>query len=122
MSAQVKVLSDSTQRVRGTRNREREIVVAGPSGIERSVVKAQLLEGNTDVLSKSVKRKTSDKCLHRIIRLRIESMMMQTVDHKVWIRKPCNRPRCSLICETHLLWSEVTPGRIVQVSCPSRRK
>jgi 3-deoxy-D-arabino-heptulosonate 7-phosphate (DAHP) synthase len=87
MSTSLKVLCESKQRVRGTRNRERKTVVAGPFSVGRSGVtndiKAQLLESNTDVLSGGVKRNTSKSCFNRFIRLWIESKMRQIVITKV---------------------------------------
>jgi hypothetical protein len=87
MSAQLKVLCESRQRVRGTRNRERERVVAGPLSVGRSgvtnVIQAKLLESNSDVLSGDVNRNMSKSCFSRLIRLRIESTMRKIVITKV---------------------------------------
>jgi len=87
MSARLKVLCESKQRVRGTRNREREAVVAGPLSVGRSGdtndIKAQLLESNTHVLSGGVTRNMSKRCFNRLIRLGIESKMRQIVITKV---------------------------------------
>jgi len=69
MSARRKVLCESRQRVRGTRNRERETVVAEPLSVGRSgvtnVIQARLLESDTDVLSGGVNRNMLKKVLQQ---------------------------------------------------------
>jgi hypothetical protein len=116
MSARLKVLCESRQRARGTRNKERETMVAGH-------LSAQLLESNTDVLSGGVNRNMSEKRINRLIRLEIESMMIQNVITKVGEDSlVIDHAVGYLLIETHPSSSEVTPARIVQVICLSRRK